>query len=207
MTNKLPVVGKRYILKFLKRKGSSLELLRMDDTFVEMKYPGNQIEKYSFPKEDFWKMFEELPEDKAETKPETQSLELSPEVKEAMEELNYKLNNHICDYEVLSYKSRKLLNALEKQFANNKIQAEEVVDNKIEEKSIWKPVGELPQKEAKLWVKRKDGEIVPSRYNASEILQFSGNCLEDIHSWCYLTDFINEQEKLKERVKKLEGVK
>lgn len=74
-----------------------------------------------------------------------------------------------------------------------------------EGESIWKPVSELPKEKAKLWVKRKDGDIVPSKYDTSAILHFSGNCWEDIDSWCYLTDLINDYENLKERVRKLES--
>lgn len=70
-------------------------------------------------------------------KPETQSPELSPEVKEAMKNLKYHAG--IANYfdketalDDIKDAAKNLLNALEKHFANNKTQAEEVADNKIE---------------------------------------------------------------------------
>jgi len=76
----------------------------------------------------------------------------------------------------------------------------------------WKDVSELPKNKSNLFVLRKDGDIVPSRYDEQAILHFSGNCLEDITSWCSLTDLINSietmlsrQDELEERIRKLEG--
>lgn len=88
----------------------------------------------------------------SETKPETQShisetslipsnsRELSPEVKEAMNNLKYHAGiTNYFDKETalddIKDAAKRLLNALDKQFANNKTQAEEVADNKIEAES------------------------------------------------------------------------
>lgn len=65
MTNKLPVVGKRYRLKNYKA-----EVINVDSEGVT--YLQGDKEYWDFL-DDFRDYFEELPEDKAETKPETQS--------------------------------------------------------------------------------------------------------------------------------------
>lgn len=76
MTNKLPVVGKRYRLcvgiNDLDRvEYQFCEVKRLTDTAVECLVDGLQLHYY--PKDTFLLAWEELPEDKAETKPETQS--------------------------------------------------------------------------------------------------------------------------------------
>lgn len=169
MTNKMPIVGKRYRHKQdrFEIKVKSVELLR-NDYFV---FPEGNLSGWNL--EEFSKEFEELPEAEtkslkdaiqdnlqrfekeksslpiwavilinqlqAETKPETQSLDLSHEAKEAMEELKgISLKAALSSiyyheqYKEMRNKVDNLLNALDKQFANNKIQAEEVADNKIE---------------------------------------------------------------------------
>ena len=92
MTNKLPIVGKRYRFKHYKTPYPEVEVLAITNSYAV--YLGK--DKHGFDavghcgKLVFLQDYEELPEDKAETKPaikENLTLELSPEVKEAMEEL------------------------------------------------------------------------------------------------------------------------
>lgn len=126
MTNKLPVVGKRYKAKHNNKIFTAVTYLGADlDVSVRMCCNNDLLSDFTYrPKNDnFDKFFEELPEDEAETKPETQSLELSPEVKEAMEELK-KESLHIpfgdlkdYHYNKLKQDAETLLNALDKQFS------------------------------------------------------------------------------------------
>lgn len=153
MTNKLPVVGKRY------KTNANFNLVYCygSNATCVMTLNNSKCE-FLIPTDLVMALFEELPEEKAETKPETQShiSELNPEVKEAMEELrknikqivdnitgtfiplahiNFNENKKLM-YETL-YQTQSLLNALDKQFNVTefgyiKIQAEEFADNKIE---------------------------------------------------------------------------
>lgn len=157
MTNKLPVVGKRYKPKNLNlrnfykfeyetiavtKKNIAVKIVRSD-----FKHLLETIKVYNI--NSIKNKLEELPEDKAETQPETQShiSELSPEVKEAMEELRREIA--LCGggfnqspqtelerkgMEIFYYflsKSQNLLNALDKQFKVN--ETSESVDVKKEE--------------------------------------------------------------------------
>lgn len=253
MTNKLPVVGKRY--KPIKPATKSFCNEEIIVTFVDATITHYKVPKYNFegktPTDTFFYIFEELPEDKAEaekksdgqittitcekcgkskednrnsipwydlkcrfcaeteikptvtlqvaddpsrgfnsetwssieTKPETQSLELSPEVKEAMEKLKQEQSRvlptsgyynsgvrwHSC-YNDLRDKAEKLLNALDKQFRVNET-SESANVKEIEE-------------ECKL-------ETAADEWNTI----------------IFLTDFVNDYEKLKERVRKLESNK
>lgn len=150
MTNKLPVVGKRYRHFYTKEEVRVRRIISYVD--FESEPPHTPLELGWFNQN-----FEELPEDKAETKPETQShiSQLSPEVKEAMEELKKILIKesdsmfftvHQSEYttEVLRLtchafndKAKKLLNALDKQFKVNEtsefveVKGEEIKENKI----------------------------------------------------------------------------
>lgn len=280
MTNKLPVVGNRYrrlhcgneyeLVSFCERRNSYfLKAITGIDKGAVFEFSSYFAEKH----------FKELPEDKAETKPETQShiSQLSPEVKEAMEELDKELDHWMPtedkeEYQLTS-KVEKLLNALDKQFMSKeedkidtrqervdsvkvnetnksvdvkeeevkeniltakdkksnviefdyiKTQAEEVADNKIEakEESIWKPVSELPEDGCeKLLIKLNgtvqianhtfyDDERIDELYITDGWGKDKIECTEypseEVESFCTLTDFINDYEKLKERVKKLE---
>lgn len=146
MTNKLPVVGKRYKCikgyhkgsEYFLEKAATIGTASGKIKYFLSDYPGfkyyfHESEREDITNENFWNYFEELPEDKAETKPETQDHELSPEVKEAMEELNKRIfwNNYRSsdfpnakfDYERMcdetTKKAQNLLNALDKQFKIN----------------------------------------------------------------------------------------
>lgn len=257
---KLPVVGKRY-----RRIGGGYDIVvgEVEQHLVYFRMADeNNKESFSCPLEFFWGDFEELSEDEAETKPETQNhiSELSPEVKEAMEELDRELDHWMPtedkeEYQLTS-KAEKLLNALDEQFNvmelhNIKAQAEKVdkqfmskeedkidtrqervdsikvnetnesVDVKEEEvkekESIWKPVNELPTNNAHCLVKCNDANknhVFSAVFLAKE--QAKGNkgfvdlAAQHLGGMNYskeyitLTEFINDYEKLKERVKKLE---
>ena len=133
-----------------------------------------------------------------ETKPETQSPELSPEVKEAMEELRNKLET-VQQYDseggyrrrldVLSFWTQSLLNALDKQFNQPSESAKEETNEK--EESIWKPVSELNF----------------DYYDARKVICFEESGKRYFPLSDYLNYLINDYEKLKERVRKLEETK
>ncbi len=159
MTNKLPVVGKRYkrIPSYEDQKEIIYKVLRVGcNTFGSTHYlveeEGDPESAHFVLEYDFFELFEELPKDKAETKPtikENLQVELNPEVKEAMEGLRkilIKENDsmfftvHQSEYttEVLRLtchafndKAIKLLNALDKQFKVN--ETSKSVDVKEEE--------------------------------------------------------------------------
>lgn len=246
MTNKLPVVGKRY-----KTKGRGLWWHKESEVcgvyngkvWIDMCYSDNNNKIMSL--EQFYGSHEELPEDKAETKPEAQShvSELSPEVKEAMKKLSEKFQwygfarqwseEKVCLAGIFD-QANLLLNALDKQFNYNgyfedlppskeaieRSKQEEVVDNKIKgegqivtplEESIWKPVSELPDKNVEVILRKEDGSLYYSylsgKYPYRAYINPQTKCLfswGDFKEVCTLTDFINDYEKLKERVNKLE---
>ena len=144
MTNKLPIVGKRYRFKHYKTPYPEVEVLAITNSYAV--YLGK--DKHGFDavghcgKLVFLQDYEELPEDKAETKPaikENLTLELSPEVKEAMEELkkadNWFRNNASITLPEHCFKLSNaafyLLNALDKKFKVN--ETSESVDVKEEE--------------------------------------------------------------------------
>lgn len=131
----------------------------------------------------------------AEIKPETQShiSELSPEVKEA----KIDMSSEVC-------------------LSDN---AEEIVDNEIEEsaeESIWKPVSELPErkKNGEVLLKHKNGTIRlaclfienSGKENAFCPIHLRGSFSKEYFThYATVGDLFNDYEKLKERVKKLEG--
>ena len=101
----------------------------------------------------------------------------------------------------LTVKAQTLVTALE-----DEKKPEPKIDMKeeyAEPVSIWKDVSELPKNKSNLFIRRKDGDFVPSRYDEQAILRFSGNCVEDIISWCYLTDFVNSFEQMQNDITEL----
>lgn len=153
----------------------------------------------------------------------------------ALQQTNYLPNERPEDWLEGDYSSRWSRHTKIKfrdVFANNKIQAKEVVDNKIEpnengsfkhldnaeeisqdiikksaEESIWKPVSELPEELYEEVLIKTDLDNIRRGYFYNVCGKFevmSGYSVET-KKYCTLTDFINDYEKLKERVKKLEG--
>lgn len=124
MTNKLPVVGNQYKNKITKDIYKAFKHKARENCY----FMENQSQGWDLvvPLHDFFIEFEELPEDKAETKPtikENLTLELSPEVKEAIEKLKgislkATLSNiyYHEQYKEMRDKVDNLLNALDKQF-------------------------------------------------------------------------------------------
>lgn len=206
--------------------------------------------------------FKDLPNilAKAEIKPQTQSLELSPEVKEAMDNLKYHAGiTNYFDKEIalddIKDAAKKLLNALDKQFKVNETSesvdsiadVEDVMEKikinirkemhlppeqlfgdqktpELREKkscfsggeSIWKPVSELPKTCDSAFIKFTTASgIMPGYFYAGgDTFYQNSNCRDEdeinkeyIKEFCLLSDLINDYEKLKERVKKLEGAK
>lgn len=194
MTNKLPVVGQRYRAtdsnKFIHNKNFVLTCDGVSDYMIIL----NKKEDAScigWPAKDFFDDFEELPEDKFETKPETQShiSELSPEVKEAMHSVRILFTEGLLGqeyFEVIKSRTAKLVDALDKQF--NKTLNEETLKSfsdyekgvglkecnsieelfeDLEEESIWKPVSELPEKSCNVYLRWIDGDILPAEFIAA----------------------------------------
>lgn len=228
MTNKLPVVGKRY----RNLSGEEIVIYKIDDYRFYYRVYGRH-EYGMIP--DFWQDYEELPEDKAETKSEIQDdhfpdvgkMVLNPEVKEAIELMQFQIDHHYKEYvtevdprflpsillKVLE-RAKNLLNALDKQFANNKIQAKELVNNKIEEESIWKPVNELPDKTPLQIYIRFNQKVAEHLRGTIKIVEEGYDFTypdwetikkDTIEEWCSVSDLTNDHEKLKERVRKLEN--
>lgn len=267
MTNKLPVVGRRYVWK---HADSTILIDKIHDD-GEIVYKVGKGYLSSVEGENFWDYFEELPEDKtdlpkpsnqinweerkkdieeyfsrkgitvtwekekAETKPtikENLQVGLSPEVKEAIEELKkilikesdsmfFTVHQSEHTTEVLrltchafSDKAKKLLNALDKQFnlpqentnlgENGEGFGGDLGKNRVggleNKESIWKPISELNKSENNdLLLRTKDKKIIFGEYLVGVLYKPNQE-----YDFITLTDFINDYEKLKERVKKLE---
>lgn len=244
MTNKLPVVGKRYRRLHCGNEYELISFCQSRNSYFLKAVTG--IDKdavFEFSNYFAGKYFEELPEDKAETKPETQShiSELSPEVKEAMGDFRNELakirrgerNTEIqitLSLAALMTHGEIIISALDKQFANNKIQVEKFVDNKIEEESIWKPARYYIGESCDVFIKGADenhenadwiqtGKFIKGmgfftqafqEIDGFKIIQMIGesryvNVDSNNIKYCRIVDFINDYEKLKERVKRLES--
>ena len=83
-----------------------------------------------------------------------------------------------------------------------------------EEESIWKPIGELPElaegDTMECLIRSDKGDVANSCFYKHEDEIDHAACgfeEEEEKEYCSLTDFINDYEKLKERVKKLEETK
>lgn len=96
MTNKLPVVGKRYKAKHNNKIFTAVTYLGADlDVSVRMCCNNDLLSDFTYrPKNDnFDKFFEELPEDEAETKPETQSYDSESIKKDQMNKAMQSIND------------------------------------------------------------------------------------------------------------------
>jgi hypothetical protein len=96
MTNKLPVVGKRYKAKHNNKIFTAVTYLGADlDVSVRMCCNNDLLSDFTYrPKNDnFDKFFEELPEDEAETKPETQSYDSESIKKDQMDKAMQSIND------------------------------------------------------------------------------------------------------------------
>lgn len=156
-----------------------------------------------------------------EIKTETRShiSELSPEVKEAMEELkNISLkvtlsNLHYHEqYKEMRDKVDNLLNALDKQFKVNETnESVDVKEDKVKEKeeSIWKPVSELGRtagEDDPILTKSRWGEVsLTPRDEVIENFEHLKAGGAAYIKWCTLTDLINEHNEMKKRITKLEN--
>lgn len=117
-------------------------------------------------------------------------------------ETNFRNNDKIKQEYVDSVK----VNETSKSVA---VKEEEV---KEKEESIWKSVSELPEDNYTVIIKAKGGygEIFFGAYR-EDTQNFMDEAMKfvypkkSIDKYCTLTDFINDYEKLKERVSKLEG--
>lgn len=231
MTNKLPVVGKRQTLEEVLDKCDNADLWTPTQIicFISDYLDGS--------------IGEELPEDKAETKklcnwcktngegfcsepcdikPETPSSELSPEVKESMEELELCIiDESKTKYRTIFEKAKNLLNALDNQFlAGSKVSKTKEQENKINENlagSIWKPVSELNNKEISscyMFVKFFDDSIDLMEWTYhNKTLQIARAreftfSFDDkrFKEYLPLTDFINQYNSLLDRVERLERI-
>ena len=167
--------------------------------------------------------------------PDVGKMVLSPEVKDAMEGLKMIVSGSakFIDMDDVKYSCQNLLNALDKQFMSKeevKIDIkQEYVDSvkvnetsksvavkeqevKEKEESIWKPISDLPEDNCSVIIRAKGGyeEIFFGSYREDN-QHFMDEAMRfvypktSIDKYCTLTDFINDYEKLKERVRKLEG--
>ena len=130
MTDKLPVVGQKYRIKNSKMPWDICEIIDIetkgDTDFVNIEYKERFFKQASYEAKIFNECFEEVPEDKTETKLETQNnhfpdvgkMVLSPEVKDAMEGLKMIVSGSakFIDMDDVKYSCQNLLNALDKQF-------------------------------------------------------------------------------------------
>lgn len=237
MINKLPVVGKRY------KSDDPInfpEIICMDITYSHLNgivvWGNSSIDRYKYNLDLFWNIYEELPKDNQIHTSNTH--QLSDEVKEAMEELNEELGCWMPTKDKEEYqlttKAQNLLNALDNQFntklevTDGKIQTESswIIDTEksdsveelfedLEEKSIWKPVSELPKKSIgeHLIVMGEQARLVNyhvhegkwTLINADNLIVELEKRKDIFPKFTTLTDLINDYEDLKKRVTKLEG--
>lgn len=219
MTNKIPVAGKKYKHK---QDGDLLEV-----SFTE-KLEGKNL-KIWFTKGTWlylWQMndYEELPTANSQKTEEVQVKEnIIAEVKGALEELRYGLNNPILDNEVLRYRAKNLINALDdsnpvKSDENKNVGGSDIPENgdcgmmeysetaevtpqamEMLEKLIGKKQVEAEKKEGiEEALAYGQGFSRISADNGKEVIQ------KNAERFCTLTDFINSFEELQKKVKGME---
>lgn len=149
MTNKLPVVGKRYKAKHNNKIFTAVTYLGADlDVSVRMCCNNDLLSDFTYrPKNDnFDKFFEELPEDEAETKPETQSYDSESIKKDQMDKAMQSINDLRVHREGYNKGWDECLEEIKKQMPNHISELNNEVKEamgELREESLHIPFGDL----------------------------------------------------------------
>ena len=136
MTNKLPVVGKRYKAKHNNKIFTAVTYLGADlDVSVRMCCNNDLLSDFTYrPKNDnFDKFFEELPENEAETKPETQSYDSESIKKDQMNKAMQSINDLRVYREGYNKGWNECLEEVKKQMPNHISELSPEVKDAMEE--------------------------------------------------------------------------
>ena len=256
MTNKLPVIGKRYRHKQYRQQECLVVYISKHRVAYEIVNSRSSNDINSYNKGVFWKYFEELPDQEPTTEESStvdnddlttaymagladakiEARNKDNKVQEALEELKHKLDvsfdiskRNPLYYE-LYVKAQTLVNALENVSNSTPLEKHDkedhIVDANKKVKSIWKPISELPEDGGDVYIKfESSGIIVQSIYHRNHYkgglqdgkpaIEFIGSDtayiedleLDDTETFKYimLTDFVNQQISLEERITKLEN--
>lgn len=220
MTNKMPVVGKRYRSTrydkpfFLSRIGQDREYLK--PWFIAKHESLRIIETIEDNLENFWDYFEEFPEDNKTPNPVNLEKEEVNKVDEAMAELkamivptNYWAVN--IDYENLKQAAQKLIDVLKAEKDMSKEEPKiDIKEERVEPVSIWKDVSELPKVPTDCFVKTKPntslgvcfGVFQPTNTDNRMFLTEEGRSIskEQTDKYCTLTDFVNSFEQMQKDI-------
>ena len=214
MTNKMPVVGKRYRAteanEFIPNKDyiMSCDEILSDRIILDKDKRGGHI---IFPIKDFFKYFEELPEDNEAPNPVDFKKEEVNEVERALEELkreiNYLENKGIIDFEAylkLRTRSQNLVDALEaeKTVMSKPEPKIDIKEEHVDPVSIWKDVSELPDDfKGDVIIKDRDGYVKNDWLQGASKPHFGKDFLK--YKWCYLHDLINSFEQMQKDIEEL----
>jgi len=126
MTNKLPVVGKRYKRESQEYKCVGLNLYGTNFYFKMLRDKADLSKEYNLC--DFYQ-FEELPEDKAETKPRREEQTIS--FQDAIYDLKHEVENIQYSDDLKINPASIVEDALQKKLARLVDKAEEVINTEI----------------------------------------------------------------------------
>lgn len=200
MTNKLPVVGKRYRNRFSKTECLLVFISEeQKQCVIDLgRTSGGLMIRWL---ETFSDDFEELQEDNSnqEHTSKTHQLEENTPAEKAKEELRIELEYPYCYSQDMKEKAKNLLNTLDSQ------------EPKKETKLPWKPVSELPEDNYTVVIKFKDGGSYFGNYREENQIFMDQEMKylyskKDIKEYCLLTDFINQHNSLLDRVERLERI-
>ena len=229
MTNKLPVVGKRYRAteanEFIPNKNYIMRCdeILSDRVILNKDTHGAHI---GYPIEVFFKYFEELPQDNSQETEEKPTTKKNLQVERALEELRYSLllkEKHEFKGHVFfdGYKEHwkpllNLLNGIEDAAQNliNTLEAEknmskeepkiDIKKERVEPLSIWKngdELKELDKRNEQFLVRLKDGRVI--KPILSNILTDNKQSNKNIKEATTLTDFINSFEQMQKDIEEL----
>ena len=212
MTNKMPVVGKRYVNK---KTNKDYELFFTHKEAFYLKNTKDDLASAETLVE-FWNRFEELPEDNLQEKKEIS------EVERALEELEQAMSKSLgkitCvnDVNKITFKlmdvrkaAQNLVNALEveKNMPNPKPKID-MKEECVEPVSIWKDVSELPKilegDTVDSLIRDKNGNVTRTIfYNQNGEIDHSPSGLEFEKEYCSLTDFVKSFEQMQKDIEEL----
>jgi hypothetical protein len=231
MTNKIPVVGRRYKLRnqFGKGNGEIVMVVSVDKDFSCKLY----LEKRGgvcsdpLPLASFCNICEELPEDSLQETEEEPTTKKNLQVERALEELKYSLarkDNHEFKGHVFFHGYKKhwkplldLLNAIKYAAQNlvDALEAEKTVmaisgssfdmkEERVDPRSIWKDnddLKELDKRNEQFLVRLKDGRVIMPIL--SNILTDDKQSNKNIKEATTLTDFINFCQQTQKDIEEL----
>jgi hypothetical protein len=133
MTNKLPVVGKKYRIKNSEMPWDICEIIDIetkgDTDFVNIEYKERFFKQASYEAKIFNECFEELPEDKAKIKPKRE--EQTTSFQNAIYDLKHEIESIKCGDDLRINPASIVEDMLQKKLARLLDKAEEVINSEI----------------------------------------------------------------------------